>query len=31
MVPAQFACGTGRRWAFEIEITGTEEKVVKTG
>ena len=31
MVRTQLACGTGRRWAFEIEITGTEEKVVNTG
>ncbi|WP_424601252.1 hypothetical protein [Bradyrhizobium sp.] len=27
----QLACGTGRRWAFEIEITGTDEKAVNTG
>ena len=29
MVRTQLACGTGRRCAFEIEITGTLEKVVE--
>ena len=31
IVRTQLACGTGRRRAVEIEITGTEENVVKTG
>ena len=31
MVRTQLACGTGRRCAFEIEITGTSEKVLNTG
>jgi hypothetical protein len=31
MVRSQLACGTGRRCAFEIEITGTFENVLKTG
>ena len=31
MVRTQLACGTGRRCAFEIETTGTEENVVNTG
>jgi hypothetical protein len=31
IVRTQLACGTGRRCAVEIEITGTEENVVKTG
>ena len=31
MVRTQLACGTGRRCAFEIEITGTDENVVNTG
>src|SRR3954452_19599161 len=31
IVRIQLACGTGRRWEFEMEITGTLEKVVNTG
>ena len=31
MVRTQLACGTGRRCAFEIEITGIDENVVNTG
>jgi len=31
MVRIQLACGTGRRCALEIEITGTDENVVNTG
>ncbi len=31
IVRTQRACGIGRRCASEIEITGTEENVVKTG
>ena len=31
MVRTQFACGTGRRCASEIEITGRDANVAKTG